>query len=412
MVHWCRLIIRRDENFMNQLLKILAALALIMVIIAAAIFIVNQVNRPERHAQADRAPADGKPPRDAAVYPVGTNIAPDHSLQPAYKPINQPAYLQMLRQQGKTYRSTIAGRLSGKATRADWGMKGSVYFTYLYVLQTSGKILTNNGMTIVEERAFDRAQEKLLVSGYEIGFDLGERLGELLHFLYNVDKRGFTVKVSKGFVDLARQSGLFRDLPQIDPEKLAGELRWFSPKENERLLEGKVVRITFVDGQGITKIEPVKGALSQRERDLIVRANFVLDHYVMPDRRVAPGDTWEVDGSLLSGFLDPRLDGRAVGHLNIVRQPDFVAADGTVNRRLKLLEGEIEVMDVDRSQTINGSLTGLKGVLTMPETAGVVTVATVTGFASYERVSEHHLIFEARHAVKPKFEIRYECKVE
>ena len=164
--------------------------------------------------------------------------------------------------------------------------------------------------------------------------------------------------------------------------------------------------------QGITRIEPVKGALSEKERDVIIRSNFALDHYVFPDRTVSPGDEWDIGGDVFAGFLDPRMSGKAGGKITVIRAPDFTAADGAISKRLKISQGNMVVQDVAATQAVTGQLTSLTGVLAIPDAVHVITSASLKGYADYQNVSTKHLLFQARHAVKPKFEIQYSCTVQ
>ena len=343
---------------MNQALKILAAIALVAVIIASAVVILDHVGPPKppkpmaapindnnNVAEPKASAKSYRPdPRNTPKYTNTIEVA-DSPIQPTYRPINQPTYLQMIRQEGKTYHSVVMGKLSGRASKADWGVQGTAFFNYLYGLDSSGKILKNDGVTIIEERSFTKVQEELLVSEYEVGIDLGDRIRSIVDFASDIPSTtvqglaglaqtmdGKKITIKKGWVDAARSLGIFKDFPQVDPEQFERELRMFSAGTNDRLLEGKTVRITFVDGQGITKIEPVNCTLSEKERDVIIRSNFALDHYVFPDRQVSPGEEWEIDGDVLGGFLDPRISGKAGGKVTIIRTPDFTAADGSISK--------------------------------------------------------------------------------
>ena len=435
-----------NENPMNIFLKILAAIALIAVIAAAGVVIIKHTGNspapPTPGESGSRGSGQSKTdsyrsdPRAKPQFTNALDVA-DNPIQPAYKPINQPSYLQMLRQEGKTYRSVVLGKLTGRASKSDWGMQGAAYFTYLYGLESSGKILKNDGVTIVEERTFKKVSEELLVSEYEVGIDLGERLKGLLSVVEWAGGAaaaagdptgigavaagaadtikaydGTTIPIKKGWVNAARSAGVFKDFPQVDPAKFERELRMFTQGTNDRLLEGKTVRITFVDGQGIKTIEPVNCVLSEKERDVIIRSNFALDYYIFPDRKVSPGDDWTVEGDTLSGFLDPRLVGKAGGKVTILRTADFVGADGAISKKLKLTDGNIVVRETGSSQAVTGQLTGMKGVLSIPDAVHVVTSALLSGYADYQNVSTDHLLFEAKHAVKPKFEVNYQCSVE
>ncbi|MEI6390743.1 MAG: hypothetical protein WCT12_06525 [Verrucomicrobiota bacterium] len=429
---------------MDQTLKILTAIALVAVIIASAVIIIDHVKHKEPKAEPQppasqpgtSTPAQSQP---SAPQPGANTLAPSNTssyrpdkraipqfsnalevatspIQPTYRPINQPTYLQMLRQEGKTYHSIVMGKLSGRASKTDWGLQGTAFFNYLYGLDSTGKILKNDGMTIIEERNFTKVQEELLVSGYEVGIDLGDRIRSLADSVglssltETIDGRKITIK--KGWVDAARKLGIFQEIPQVDPEKFERDLRMFSAGTNDRLLEGKTVRITFVDGQGITLIKPVNCAISEKERDVIIRSNFALDHYVFPDRQVSPGEEWDIDGDVLGGFLDPRISGKAGGKVTILRTPDFSAADGAISKKLKISRGTIVVHDVGTTNAVTGQLTSLSGVLMIPDAVHVVTSASLKGYADYQNVSTDHLLFEAKHTVKPKFEIQYNCTVQ
>lgn len=429
---------------MNIFIKILSAVALLAIIAASCVVIICQI-----HGQSTPSVISGpdKPtclpidnsylpdPRAKPQFTKPLNVA-DNPIQPTYRPINQPSHLQMIRQEGKTYHSIVLGRLNGRASKSDWGMQGAAYFNYLYGIESSGKILKNDGITVVEERTFKKVTEELLVSEYELSVDLGERLQGLLSLIElaggatadndptgtsaaavvvaNTIKRmdGSKVAIKKGWVDAARKVGVFKELPQIDPEKFESELRMFTQGTNDHLLEGKTVRITFVDGQGVKTIEPVKCALSEKERDIIIRSNFVLDHYIFPNHKVSPGEDWTVDGDAFAGFLDPRLVGKPGGKVTLVRTADFVGADGAISKKLKLTEGDIVIQETNGSQAVSGQLTGLKGVLTIPDATQVITSAVLSGYSDYQRVSTDHLLFKAQHTMKPSFEIKYQCSVE
>jgi hypothetical protein len=423
---------------MNQGLKILAAIAFVAVIIASAVVILDHVSpqkplpgtAPTPQAPEAAAPGPSKSSsyrQDKHAIPQFTNAieVATNPIQPTYRPINQPTYLQMLRQESKTYHSIVLGKLSGRASKADWGLQGTAFFNYLYGLDSVAKVLKNDGVTILEERNFTKVQEELLVSEYEVGIDLGDRIRSIINFASDVPSTtvqgiagfaqsmdGKKITIKKGWVDAARKIGIFKDFPQVDPEQFERELRMFSAGTNDRLLEGKTVRITFVDGQGITRIEPVNCVLSEKERDVIIRSNFALDHYVFPDRQVSPGEEWEIDGDVLGGFLDPRISGKAGGKVTVLRAPDFTAADGAISKKLKISRGNIVVQDVGATQAVTGQLTGITGVLTIPDAIHVISSASLKGYADYQNVSTDHLLFEAKHTVRPKFEIQYSCTVQ
>jgi hypothetical protein len=193
---------------------------------------------------------------------------------------------------------------------------------------------------------------------------------------------------------------------------MESELKMFTQGGENRLLEGKKVRIVFLDGKGVDSIEGIGCQINQREHDVIVRTNFVMDHYLFPDRKVEPGSDWTVRGDTFSGFLDPRLHGKVGGEVAILRTPDFIDARGAVSKRLKVVKGELNVREQGGSRQVTGQVTGLRGTFVVPDRYGVVTSGHLSGYANYKNVSTDHLLFAAETTFTPRIDIRYECSVE
>ena len=203
-------------------------------------------------------------------------------------------------------------------------------------------------------------------------------------------------------------------LPQdLDPEKIKGEMVMFAKLKNGRILEGKTVRIVFRDGQGITSITPIGCSLSEQEVDVIKRTNYVMDHYLFPDQEIAIGSSWDVDGDVFAGFLDPRLQGKVDGKVTVRRVADFTDAAGEISRRLRLVNGHISFSDNSRAgKALTGQLNSVRGICSIPDRYGVITTASLSGMMDYRNVSTDHLLFAAEMTVTPRFEIIYECSVE
>ena len=328
-----------------------------------------------------------------------------------------------------------------ESSKTDWGIRGSAYFTYIYGVESIGKIIKNDGVTIIEERQFGKVIEDVVVSSYDVGFELppklqtglnficatigalieqksgngdgtrgaaeGWRTGEHINKVISEIKIPFTDEMFKDF----RERGM---LPkELDPERVKNEMMMFTKTKDTRILEGKKVRITFKDGQGITRIEPMDCKLSQQECDVIKRTNYVMDHYLFPDRKVAPESTWDVDGDVFAGFLDPRLHGKVEGRVSVMRISDFTDASNEVSKCLRLVRGNISFSDKSsQGKAVTGQLSGIKGKCVIPNKYGVVTSAAMSGSMVYKNVSTDHLLFEAKMTVTPKFEISYECIVE
>lgn len=435
---------------MNLVLKVLAAVTLAAVTVAAGVFtiklltapssaevksIVSPISGPGEAIKGNETPPVEKPvvetPDDPAPEPEskpelsGTIVVEKNDpLQPRYVPVNQPAYLQNLRMEGKSYHSRVMGKVSGQAAKKDWGIRGSAYFTYIYGIESVGKIVKNDGVTIVEERRFGTVTENVFVSRYDVGFELPPELGTGLRVLEILS--GGTGIIGPTVVKLLNQVKIpvddkffnkLRDkkmLPQdLDPEKIKGEMVMFAKLKNGRILEGKTVRIVFRDGQGITSITPIGCSLSEQEVDVIKRTNYVMDHYLFPDQEIAIGSSWDVDGDVFAGFLDPRLQGKVDGKVTVRRVADFTDAAGEISRRLRLVNGHISFSDHSRAgKALTGQLNSVRGICSIPDRYGVITTASLSGMMDYRNVSTDHLLFAAEMTVTPRFEIFYECSVE
>ena len=402
---------------MKKILEILAALALIGVIIAAGVHVFWILNQTPTETQpTETRPKPPKPPITEKTGPIEINQK--DPIVPQYEPINQPAALQMLRQEGKTYVSSVVGKVEGTATKSDWGIQGQANFVYVYSMQSTGKILSNDGLHVTEERTFSNVNEQVIINDGWIGLDLPPQgvglLAEALSCL------GVEPTTATSVVDLISKTKISKKMLDVlnpklgsplDINKLAEQATMMTKLKAGKLLEGKTVRIDFTDGQGITRITPVNCGLTQEEVDVIKRTNFVMDHYIMPEKEVAVGEKWTVDSSVFAGLLDPRMKGRVRGQVTVERVLD-APLKGKYARRVRLSDGNIEFTPPSQTEQVDGSVSNVRGQCTIPSDLGVVTSATLTGIAEYKSVSKDHLLFAAKMSVAPKFEVRYECEVK
>ena len=295
-------------------------------------------------------------------------------------------------------------------------------------MKTTGKILKNDGHTVVEERFFDNVEDTLIVSDADVRVDMpAEKLGGIVRFIAAFASPYIAQEAREEAAEYA--TAALRLFNKVHVHYTKEELRKMAKKEgflidkvkatikaislpNATLLKGKKVRLTFKDGLGLVTIEPMGCTLSDEEVDIIKRTNFVMDHYLMPETKKDVGDEWKVDGSVFSGFIDPRLQGKVVGSLTVERIADFSGADGQVCKRLRLRDGNISVENPNADNMIVGKFMQITGSANMPSKDGVVTGAALQGYADYKNVSKNHLLFEARMEVQPHFEIKYECVVK
>ncbi|MBR2125639.1 MAG: hypothetical protein IJ943_02780 [Akkermansia sp.] len=409
---------------MDTLIKILKAGALLVVIIAAGVFTIVQMMGAGGSSQAggDTPPAPPPPPIEEPKITEPVEIKPaEDPVQPDYMAVNRPAVLQNVRRQGKTYISSAAGNLNGQAVKKDWGFAATATFNYTWGMESTSYIEKNDGLTIVEVRSFDKVVENVAVSDVGVGMDIPDEVGTFLDVmvsLMNPSAAGWVSALNKRSVTVPDWAlNLLRKVnclpPNFDPQVLLGRMKMFTQEEGKYLLEGKKVRITFKDGQGIIRIEPIDGtALTPREMDVIKRSNFVMDHYLMPEREVAVGESWTVPGNVFGGMVDPRLSGKLTGEMKVSRKADFPMENGEIARRLGLEGGEVGFVSTVGNMSQTGRLHNISGSSLIPNSHNVVTEAEMTGYADYDEVSTDHLLFEARMTVMPKFRVRYTCEVK
>ncbi len=410
---------------MNTLIKVLATIALIAVIVAAVVHVIIEINRPQ--------PVPPPPPPSPPIVDVDRggddkpektiHVKPDDPLLPEYRPINSPEILQNLREEGKTYHSAIVGKVSGRAKKRDWGsIQTAANFNYIYTMKTTGKIIKNDGRTIVEERSFDHVGENCVVTDVSAELSLPEE-GVVSDFIDGF-VRGITGGLASGrdAVKLANHVVRFDKVPErmmpflikvFGPNVIADKIKMLSKEKDGRILEGKTVRITFKDGMGVTRIDPINcPQLTKEEQAIIIRTNYVMDHYLMPEKEVAVGKEWKINADVFSGLIDPRLEGKIKGEITVERSADFRRRDKGVNKCIRLIDGQISVVSPEGGNTVRGEITRVRGKAIRPDEHGVITSAGLQGYVQYKEVSRHHLLFDATMETEPKFDVEYECEVQ
>ncbi len=410
---------------MNTLIKILTAIALIAVIVAAVVHVIIVINRPPTTV------VQPPPPPPPPIVDVGgdvkpektIHVKPDDPILPEYRSINRPEILQNMREEGKTYCSAIVGKVSGRAKKRDWeAIQVAANFNYIYTMKTTGKIIKNDGRTIVEERRFDNVGENCVVTDVSARLSLPEE-GMVGKFIDSF-VRGITGGLVSGrdAVKLANHVIRFDKVPEgmmpfleeiFDTDEIADKIKMLSKEKDGRILEGKTVRITFEDGMGVTKIEPVGNyKLSVEEQEIIKRTNYVMDYYLMPEKKVAVGEEWKINADVFSGLIDPRLPGKIIGEITVERIADFRRKGKGVNKRIRLTDGKISVVNPEGGNTVRGEVTRVSGMAIRPDEHRVVTSAGLRGYVQYKEVSRHHLLFDATMETEPRFEVKYECEVK
>jgi hypothetical protein len=314
---------------------------------------------------------------------------------PPPKPVANPDRVRQNLQPGKTYVTHSKGTLNVRATDKDWGFEGVVTINYAFEAHIDRQIESNDGSTIVELRHFRNLRSvKIACKLEDIRIDLGP-VGSLLI----PEIQGTSLKpVIAGL----RWVG-------VQPEKLVGLEDGSKVFHKVDQLSGKKVRLTFVDGKGVTRLEPIEGKLTAAERDFHFASSLLSDSLIIPDVDIKINSLWSVDGENFANLVDPSLLAHTSGSITLKRDPDHIIQNKTC-RHLTVVSGQILFEDSDPKMGQIGYFEP-KGSLYFSPADQVIIQANMKGKAKLEKFSKDHLLFETRMRRLPEMELLYKCQV-
>ena len=252
------------------------------------------------------------PPAEGPIVAVGTASKPG-DLPPGDRPAAPPkAVADKLRlrqnlKEGKTYETLIRGTVYSRGDDRAWGLKTIVWINYAFEARVDREIVSNDGEAIVEKRHFrDVRSLKLDVELEDVKLDVSGVRTPIMALATLVWPKAALVVRSFDGASLKPIMGLLRSLG-LRPELLTGHdreaVRVFTQYDS---LQGKSVEIEFRDGQGVTQVVPLVGAMTRSERFIHHHSVLASDSLIFPNPDVAEGGTWVrfiVDnGSVLPGI--------------------------------------------------------------------------------------------------------------
>jgi len=341
-----------------------------------------------------------------------------------YPEVNDPAAIINIRRPGHRYETKTVGQVSGDGYLKDWGGKGSVKFRFTWVLTSTGDVISNDGRTIVEERSFT-FKEMVVFDSVSAGLELTE--GQV--WLVSVVVGGIADLFGAGGAGIPATAAslktvngkqwevppeALRALPLIDKYlglggtlDLSNGLRFLLPRPDFAMLDGKKVRLTFQNGQGIVLVEPIGCTLSDHEKNVITRANALSDHYIFPHRAREVGASWDVVSDNLGSMIDPRLRGVITKkNVKLKRVNDSPDPSGGIVRNVSI-DGpqRITIESTTDGKATTGEVNLDEASFALPDSAGVVTKLEGVGSADYRERSVDHLLFEMEMRVRPSFKV-------
>jgi hypothetical protein len=333
---------------------------------------------------------------------------------PPPKPVANPDRIRQNLRPGKTYVTRVKGALNVRGTDKDWGVEQVVTINYAFEASIDREIESNDGTTVVELRHFRDVRSLKLESRLEdLRIDLGPAGDALLAGIglfapEAAPTAGAIIQALDGASLKAVLGGL--RLSGISPEELAGlnkSAKAFAALDG---LSGKKVRLTYVDGKGVVKLEPVKGDLTANERDFLLASVLVSDSLIVPDADIKIGNRWSVDGSNFGNMVDPGLLARTSGEVVLERERDHIV-QGKATRHIKVADGRVLFDDSDPKVGKVGHFDPAGSSLYFSPEDQVIIQARLKGKAELTRFSRDHLLFEARMRRQPDLEIAYTCEV-
>jgi hypothetical protein len=377
---------RRRGGTSPVVLVLLAGIFLALVVLI--VVIVTQ-KRPE-------------PPPPPPPVPEGQTIQRKDLTAPpkSPKPLDDPNRIKETLQAGKTYRVVLKAGFDARAEDKAWGVKEVISLAYAAEMQIDRTIEKNDGKQIVELRHFVNARNvKLLCNVERVTIDLGTPgtllLGALEYLMPGTTEVVAGAKpIAEGILGYGAQeaarSAATKAVAHVDA------------------LSGKKVRITYVDGVGVESIEPVGCSLSQDESDFVFGTAILSDCYIW-DLKKAPGERWTVDGSQLSGLIDPSLRGRAAGEIGFIRDADGQEGD----RPYATLRIEGGALTIDRSDASTQRIGSFepRGTLRFSLADKIVEQAKLDGRFVVDEVSTDHILFETSFHSRPTLTVVHACTV-
>lgn len=322
---------------------------------------------------------------------------------------------------------------TGKAEKADWGIRGMASFILTSYVDCDVEILTKEEtpggeIKVVERRTFTTAKQDLKVSEADVALSLYDTMP--LDKVFGVVKiiGGFMVKLGEPDVAAAGASmvggatAADAALKAVDgksareilgaygttiPKGLEEKVNKFIEKEVKLSnpvkmsdIAGRSYEITYYQDKetGAKKSPPLRvdirradgnGELSDEEWSILRRANAFLDCQVA-DVECRPGDSRKVNAADFECLFDPYVEGSYSGSVTIDRTDDMQNGDW----HLRLRPGAIAIVSDNGASA--GEVRLESGEAQVDKDSNVVKSMVVMGKVSAKKLSTHHMLFNAR----------------
>lgn len=353
-----------------------------------------------------KAPSETPPPVSDAEKPAvadGQEVSRSEisNPPPASAPIDDPERIMAGLPVGRNLASALKVGIQARAEDKQWWRREVIDLVYLAELQIDRTVEENDGKRLVELRHFEVARNaKLLCDVKDAQIDLG---------LPGVMVLGALARIKPGVASALTAAKPIADA--ILRQQTQSHVDEQSAKAVAHVdsLQGKRVRIVYVDGIGVTSIEPIGCSLSAEERNFLFATASFSDFHLLRDVLSKPGDEWSVNATEIAGLIDPSLRGRPSGEIR-VRRMDDANRNGKRYASLRIRSGSVELDSSDASTRRIGSFAP-EGDMEYDLDEGFVSTANLKGRFRIEQVSKDHLFFETSFRVEPDLTVQYDCRI-
>lgn len=313
---------------------------------------------------------------------------------------------------GKSYRSVVQVSLTSRGTSKDWGIAADNTFAYVGELVVDRTVESNDGTKMVVTQTFPAAKTLTAVTQVEgiriemppAGTLMLEGLGQAAALLAGVDLQPGWSAVLADSANSVLENPLAKKLIATATQDPKAKI--FKCIDS---IEGKRMKVEFINGSGATNIIPIGGDLTGEEHDLVRLMNYSCDATILPQGS-KPGDTWTIRAADLMTIIDPSMKATPTGMVTAQRLADQTVGDRNT-ARIKIINGVLDIVDTTKKDVTNATWAP-RGILEYDFKDHIITSAELDGELIIQNRSTDHIIFEASWSKKPKYKVIYHSEIK
>jgi hypothetical protein len=318
-------------------------------------------------------------------------------------PIQNPERIKGVLRVGKTYELALTAGIFARVEDKAYTIKTVTNMVYRGECVIQRRIEKNDGAELIELRKFDVCRTVKLESHVDdLRFEWGTP-GELVlaSLEFYVPGSYLAVHEGKPFVEALSKSFA----QQLATDHIQAWRKLDS-------LEGKTVRITYRDGVGVTRLEPIGCTLTTEEESFLNHTSAFADYWLLPDLNIGKGKEWPVDAANLAALIDPSLRGVPRGQIVLKRvDADAQFRADSAHAVLQIADRRVVTLDQSDDKTQRIGTFVPSGSFWFNTRDEFLEQAALKGDFTIEQVSKDHLLFETTMRTKPALDVQYSCKL-